>query len=97
MVRPLARLCPEPMVYGARAPPEGRLQAALLLTMHVLLIHQAFAGPDDPGGTRHYELGSHLVAKGHRFTVITSRINYLTGAATTQRAMTSLPPGMQIV
>ena len=48
--------------------------------MHVLLIHQVFAGPDDPGGTRHYEIGRHLVAQGHRFTVITSAVNYLTGA-----------------
>ena len=28
--------------------------------MHILLIHQAFAGPNDPGGTRHYELASGL-------------------------------------
>ena len=48
--------------------------------MHVLLIHQAFCGPDDPGGTRHYELGSRLVEAGNKFTVITSPNSYLTGA-----------------
>lgn len=47
--------------------------------MHVLLIHQAYSGPDDPGGTRHYELGRRLVAMGHRFTVVTSKYSYLTG------------------
>ena len=49
--------------------------------MHVLLIHQAFAGPNDPGGTRHYELASGLVARGHRVTVITSAVTYMTGEA----------------
>ena len=47
--------------------------------MHVLLIHQAFSGPTDPGGTRHFELGRSFVAKGHQLTVITSAYNYLTG------------------
>jgi glycosyltransferase involved in cell wall biosynthesis len=47
--------------------------------MDVLLIHQAFAGPNDPGGTRHFELGRRLVERGHRLTVIASQINYLTG------------------
>jgi glycosyltransferase involved in cell wall biosynthesis len=47
--------------------------------MRVLLIHQAFAGPDEPGGTRHYELARHCVKKGHRFTIVASDISYLTG------------------
>ena len=47
--------------------------------MHILLIHQAFCGPQDPGGTRHYELASKLVGMGHRFTIITSKYSYLTG------------------
>jgi glycosyltransferase involved in cell wall biosynthesis len=47
--------------------------------MHVLLIHQIFAGPDDPGGTRHYEIARHLVRHGHRVTVIASAVRYLTG------------------
>lgn len=46
---------------------------------HTLLIHQAFASKDEPGGTRHYELGSRLVAQGHKFTVVASDISYQTG------------------
>jgi lipopolysaccharide/colanic/teichoic acid biosynthesis glycosyltransferase/glycosyltransferase involved in cell wall biosynthesis len=49
--------------------------------MHVLLIHQAFATPNEPGGTRHFEFGLRLAQSGHRFTVVTSRISYLTGGA----------------
>src|SRR5205809_4861531 len=64
--------------------------------MHVLLIHQVFAGPDDPGGTRHYELGRHLVERGHRFTVIRSAVNYLT-ATPAEPPTAALPPGMRIV
>jgi glycosyltransferase involved in cell wall biosynthesis len=50
--------------------------------MHILLIHQAFAALDEPGGTRHHELARFLVSKGHRVTVIASPISYLTGART---------------
>jgi glycosyltransferase involved in cell wall biosynthesis len=47
--------------------------------MNILLIHQAFAGPNDPGGTRHFEIGRILAAHGHRFTIVASPISYLTG------------------
>jgi len=47
--------------------------------LHILLIHQAFCGPQDPGGTRHYELARKLVGNGQRFTIITSKYSYLTG------------------
>ena len=47
--------------------------------MHVLLIHQTFASPDQAGGTRHYELAQNLVREGHRFTIVTSDLSYLTG------------------
>ena len=47
--------------------------------MHVLLIHQAFAALDEPGGTRHYELARHLIARGHRVTIIASPVSYITG------------------
>lgn len=50
--------------------------------MNVLLIHQAFAGPQDPGGTRHFELGRALVRRGHPFTIVASPISYLTGERT---------------
>lgn len=47
--------------------------------LHVLLIHQAFVPPNEPGGTRHYELGRHWVEHGNRFTIVTGDCNYLTG------------------
>ncbi len=47
--------------------------------MHILLIHQAFVSPDEPGGTRHYELARHCVEQGHCFTIVASTISYLTG------------------
>ncbi len=49
--------------------------------MHILLIHQAFAAIDEPGGTRHHELALRLAARGHRVTIIASPVSYLTGAA----------------
>jgi glycosyltransferase involved in cell wall biosynthesis len=47
--------------------------------MHVLLIHQNFASLDEPGGTRHHELARYLASRGHKVTVITSPVSYLTG------------------
>lgn len=47
--------------------------------MHILLIHQAFASPNEPGGTRHYELAQKLIHQGHRFTIVASDRSYLTG------------------
>ncbi|MCF8102154.1 MAG: glycosyltransferase family 4 protein [Desulfarculaceae bacterium] len=45
----------------------------------VLLIHQAFATPQDPGGTRHYELMQHCQSDGFRFIAVTSLNSYLDG------------------
>lgn len=47
--------------------------------MHILLIHQAFASLDEAGGTRHYEIAHYLATHGHKVTIITSPVNYLTG------------------
>ncbi|RMF60912.1 MAG: glycosyltransferase WbuB [Calditrichaeota bacterium] len=47
--------------------------------MHILLIHQAFVTPSEGGGTRHFEMCRYLVHMGHRVTVITGEVNYLTG------------------
>ncbi len=47
--------------------------------MNVLLIHQAFASPNEPGGTRHYELARHIAESGYRFTIVASDLSYLTG------------------
>ncbi len=49
--------------------------------MHILIIHQAFAALDEPGGTRHHEMARHLTRMGHRVTVIASPVSYITGAA----------------
>jgi len=47
--------------------------------MHILIIHQAFASINEPGGTRHYEFARLLAAKGHQVTVIASPVSYITG------------------
>ncbi|MCL5429145.1 MAG: glycosyltransferase family 4 protein [Chloroflexi bacterium] len=47
--------------------------------LHILLIHQAFVALDEAGGTRHYEFARYLLDQGHRVTVITSPVSYLTG------------------
>ena len=47
--------------------------------MHILLIHQAFVGPGEAGGTRHYEFARLCIDHGHRFTVVASPISYLSG------------------
>lgn len=52
---------------------------------HILLIHQAFAALDEPGGTRHHELARFLVSEGHRITVIASPVSYLTGNSSQDR------------
>lgn len=54
-------------------------------SMHILLIHQAFAALDEPGGTRHHELAHFLVSKGHQVTVIASPVSYLTGSASQKK------------
>jgi glycosyltransferase involved in cell wall biosynthesis len=51
-------------------------------SLHALLIHQVFATSNDPGGTRHFELGKRLVGMGHQVTVVTSGANYITGEQT---------------
>ncbi len=53
--------------------------------MHILLIHQAFASLNEPGGTRHHELARYLASQGHRVTIIASPISYLTGKAGSAR------------
>ncbi len=50
--------------------------------MHIVLIHQAFATLGEPGGTRHHEFSRYLAVQGHRVTVITGQVSYLTGRRT---------------
>jgi hypothetical protein len=52
--------------------------------MHILIIHQAFASLNEPGGTRHYEFARLLAARGHKVTVIASQVSYITGNETIQ-------------
>jgi len=59
--------------------------------VHILLIHQAFAALDEPGGTRHHELARYLAGKGHRVTVIASPVSYLTGTALQEGASQERP------
>jgi len=47
--------------------------------MRLLLIHQYFAGPTEPGGTRHYELAAHLVQQGHDCSIVASTLNFASG------------------
>ncbi len=53
--------------------------------MHILLIHQAFAAIDEPGGTRHHEMARALAQQGHQVTIIASPISYLTGKTSAER------------
>ena len=52
--------------------------------MHILIIHQAFASINEPGGTRHHEFARLLTTRGHKVTVIASPISYITGSHTNQ-------------
>ena len=57
--------------------------------MHILIVHQAFASLDEPGGTRHDEFARLLAQRGHRVTVIASPVSYITGGPS--QAGTSSP------
>ena len=50
--------------------------------MHILILHQAFATLSEPGGTRHHEMARYFVRQGHRVTVLTGQVSYLTGRGT---------------
>jgi glycosyltransferase involved in cell wall biosynthesis len=60
--------------------------------MHILLIHQAFAALNEPGGTRHHEFARYLAARGHRVTVIASPVSYLTGGLIPSPSPREVPP-----
>jgi glycosyltransferase involved in cell wall biosynthesis len=69
--------------------------------IHILLIHQAFAALDEPGGTRHFEMARVFVENGHRVTIITSPVSYLTGKTAGDRvhwvSRETPHPGLQIL
>jgi glycosyltransferase involved in cell wall biosynthesis len=66
--------------------------------MHILLIHQNFASIDEPGGTRHHEMALYLAERGHRVTIITSPVSYLTGSPRTGAVSgdSSSPQGSEV-
>ncbi len=47
--------------------------------MNILLVHQNFVAPTHAGGTRHFELMSCWARDGHKGTMITGTVDYLTG------------------
>lgn len=63
--------------------------------MKILLIHQAFAALDEPGGTRHHELALFLASKGHQVTVIASPVSYLTGKTRQEQPSKESPLDVQ--
>lgn len=64
--------------------------------MHVLLIHQAFVGPGEAGGTRHLELVLRAARQGHQATVIASDVSYLTGQPSGRPSIESLGEGVEV-
>ncbi|MGD0807173.1 MAG: glycosyltransferase family 4 protein [Anaerolineales bacterium] len=65
--------------------------------MHILLIHQVFVRPDDPGGTRHYELALALTRSGHKVTILASPYSYQTGLRVTEKQREMLAPGLEVI
>ena len=65
--------------------------------MHILLIHQAFAALDEPGGTRHYELARYLAGRGHTVTIIASPVSYLTGSTSPTRRGDTGEGGVRVI
>ncbi len=65
--------------------------------MHILLIHQVFVRPQDPGGTRHYDFARHMVQNGHRVTVLAGTRSYLSGARLKAAPREQPIPGLEIV
>jgi len=53
--------------------------------MKILLLNQAFVSPDEPGHTRHFEMGQYLKKHGHELVIIASNVNYQTGQSTGQQ------------
>lgn len=52
--------------------------------MKLLIIHQAFVGPSQAGGTRHFEFAKALITLGHQPTIVASDLSYLSGMRVTQ-------------
>ncbi|WKZ41726.1 MAG: glycosyltransferase family 4 protein [Anaerolineales bacterium] len=53
--------------------------------MKILLINQVFVSPEEPGHTRHFEMGQFLKTRGHELVIVASDLNYQTGQRTVDR------------
>ena len=53
--------------------------------MKILLINQVFVSPEEPGHTRHFEMGKFLKECGHELVIVASDLNYQTGQRTVER------------
>ena len=53
--------------------------------MKILLINQVFVSPNEPGHTRHFEMGKYLKEYGHELVIVASDLNYQTGQRTVER------------
>jgi len=53
--------------------------------MRILLINQVFVSPEEPGHTRHFEMGKFLQERGHELVIVASDLNYQTGQRTVAR------------
>lgn len=53
--------------------------------MKILLINQAFVSPEEPGHTRHFEMGKFLKEHNHELVIVASDLNYQTGQPTVER------------
>lgn len=65
--------------------------------MHILLIHQAFAAINEPGGTRHHEMALYFASRGHQVTIVASPVSYLTGRISRDGAAESGSEGVRII
>lgn len=65
--------------------------------MHILLVHQLFIRPDDPGGTRHFEFCRSRVLAGDRVTILAGTRSYLTGEIVSRQGRETLIPGLDVV
>ena len=55
--------------------------------MRILIIHQNFVDHQHPGGTRHLDIATRLVQKGHDVTIVASQVDYLTGRRIADRGV----------
>lgn len=53
--------------------------------MKILLINQVFVSPEEPGHSRHFEMGKFLRERGHELAIVASDLNYQTGQRIVER------------